>query len=67
VVVGDDVAARVDDEAGAEGLALAAAWSVAIIAAALAALAAEEAVEEVLHVALWAMTPVGEAIRSPFR
>ncbi len=50
VVVGDDVAARIDDEAGAEGLALAAAL-VAVIAA-LAALAAEEAVEEVLHVAL---------------
>ncbi len=50
VVVGDDVAAGVDDEAGAEGLALAAGVVVTLVAA-LAALAAEEAVEEVLHVA----------------
>ena len=48
VVVGDDVAARVDDEAGAEGFALVAAGAVI---AAIATLAAEEAVEEVLHVA----------------
>ena len=50
VVVGDDVAARVDDKAGAQGLALAAA--VGAVISARAALAAEEAVEEVLHVAL---------------
>ncbi len=46
VIVGDDVAARVDDEAGAESLVLAAAWSVAVIGV-LATLAAKEAVEAV--------------------
>jgi hypothetical protein len=54
MVVGDDVAARVHDEAGAEGLAHAEALVFAVISA-LAALAAEEAVEEVLHVALVAL------------
>ncbi len=49
VIVGDDVAARVDDEAGAEGAALGA---VTVVVAVTAALAAEEAIEEVLHVAL---------------
>src|SRR6202044_1535150 len=48
VIVGDNVTARVHDEAGAEGASGAAA--VAIVVAVIATLAAEEAVEEVLHV-----------------
>ena len=47
VVVGDDVAARIDDEAGAEGLAF-----LAVIATAEIGILAEEAVEEVLEAAL---------------
>ena len=49
VIVGDDVAVGVDDEAGAESAALAAVATVVVTLA--AALTAEEAVEEVLHVA----------------
>jgi len=49
VVVGNDVAARVDNEAGAQCLANAGAL---VVVAPTATLAAEEAVEEVLHVAL---------------
>src|SRR5207248_415613 len=45
VIVGNDVTARVDDEARAEGFALGVAGAV------IATLAAEEAVEEVLHIA----------------
>ena len=57
VIVGDDVAARVDDEAGAKGLTLATAWPVVIFVAATTTtatgiLAAEEAIEEVLHITL---------------
>ncbi len=56
VVVGDDVAAGIDDEAGAEGAAFCAVTAVVSVTAALTA---EEAVEEVLHVALvaWSSPP----------
>jgi hypothetical protein len=58
VVVGDDVATRIDDEARAEGLALAAALGAVI--SARPSLAAEVAVEKVLQVALVAViAPVG--------
>jgi len=51
VVVGDDVATGIDDEAGTEGAALATASAVAVVIALSTALAAEETVEEILHVA----------------
>ena len=52
VVVGDDVAARVNDEAGAESAALAAAHLRVVVATVGVTLVAEEAAEEVLHVLL---------------
>ena len=60
VVVGDDVAARIDDKAGAKGVALAAVGAVF----SAAPLAAEEAVEEVLHVALVAVIAAVGAVRA---
>ena len=58
VVVGDDVAARIDDEAGAEGLTLAELGRLTAVAP-----TAEEAVEEVLHVVVVAAAAVIVAIR----
>jgi len=61
VIVGDDVAARVDDEAGAEGFALA---TEAAVVVTVATLAAEEAVEKVLHVAGLLLVVIVAALRS---
>ena len=66
MVVGDDVAAWVDDEAGAQGLAFAASGgTILVVTLALAALATEEAVEEVLHITLirLALVFVSAAVR----
>ena len=62
VVVGNDVAAGVDNEAGAEGLALSANAAICAIISTLAA-TAEEAVEEVLHVALVAVVATVGVVR----
>ena len=66
VVVGDDIAAWVDDEAGAEGLTLAARTVLVIsTAAAAGVLPAEKAVEEILHIALVRLVLIVAAGRGP--
>src|SRR6185312_5463596 len=61
MVVGDDVAARVDDKARAESTAFRAAQHAVAVIISWATLAAEEAIEEVLHVA-WGLLAVVVAL-----